>query len=333
MSNDQQKKVLVTGGAGYVGSHACKAISKAGYLPIACDNLVNGNSWSVKWGPLEKGDILNKSWVDSIIKEHKPVAIFHFAAHASVAESLINPFKYYKNNFIGTLNLLESMKLNNINNLIFSSTCAIYGTQNALPISEDAPKLPINPYGASKLMVERMMDDYSAAHGIRSISLRYFNAAGADLDAEIGEIHNPETHLIPIAIRAAQKGLALPVYGNNYDTHDGTAIRDYIHVSDLADAHVLALKYLQTGGIYNKINLGTGKGYSVREVISETEKISGKKILVKEESKRAGDPACLVADSSIAKKELEWQPKYSDLSTIITTAWNWYKDYSKIYNV
>lgn len=330
MSTNKQKKILVTGGAGYIGSHACKAIAKAGYLPIACDNLINGNSWSVKWGPLEKGDILNKSWIDNLIKLYKPVAIFHFAAYASVAESVINPSKYYENNFIGTLNLLDSMKSNSINYLVFSSTCAIYGIPNTLPIGEDASKFPINPYGASKLMIERMLEDFSNAYGIRTISLRYFNAAGADLDNEIGEIQSPETHLIPIAIRAAQKGLVLPIYGNNYDTHDGTAIRDYIHVSDLADAHVLALKYLQHGEVNKKINLGTGKGYSVREVVREIEKISGTKIIIKEEPKRAGDPACLVADSSIAKQELEWQPKNSDLSTIITTAWNWHKHYNKI---
>lgn len=317
---------MVTGGAGYIGSHACKALARAGYTPVACDNLVYGHAWAVRWGPLEHGDISERAWLDELITRYRPAAVMHFAAYAYVGESVQDPGKYYRNNVAGTLTLLEAMRDHGVQHFIFSSTCATYGIPERLPISEDRPQAPINPYGASKLMIERMLGDFETAHGLRSISLRYFNAAGADPDGEIGEDHTPETHLIPLAVRAAQGGApALSIFGTDYSTPDGTAVRDYIHVTDLADAHLLALADLLAGGTSAALNLGTGRGHSVREVVAATESVSGRPVPVREASRRAGDPPVLVADPRRAMQRLGWRPQYSDLDGIVETAWRWHE--------
>lgn len=318
--------VLVTGGAGYIGSHACKALSQAGYQPVACDNLVYGHPWAVQWGPLEQGDIADRVWLNDLIARYQPVAVMHFAAYAYVGESVQDPGKYYRNNVAGTLTLLEAMRDHQIGYFIFSSTCATYGIPEQVPIVEETPQAPINPYGASKLMIERMLADFEVAHGLRSLCLRYFNAAGADADAEIGEDHDPETHLIPLAIKAAQRGEPqLAIFGTDYPTPDGTAVRDYIHVTDLADAHVRALKDLRSGGASGVLNLGTGQGYSVREVVNAIEAISGRPVPVREAPRRAGDPPILVANPERAMQRLNWRPTSSDLPSIIETAWRWHE--------
>lgn len=318
--------VLVTGGAGYIGSHACKALAQAGYSPVACDNLVYGHRWAVRWGPLEEGDIADRSWLDALLERYRPAAVMHFAAYAYVGESVQDPGKYYRNNVAGTLTLLEAMRDHAVRHLVFSSTCATYGIPQHVPIGEETPQVPINPYGASKLMIERMLADFEVAHGLRSICLRYFNAAGADPDGEIGEEHDPETHLIPLAIRAAQLGdAALAIFGTDYATPDGSAVRDYVHVTDLAEAHVLALAELLAGRASAVLNLGTGRGHSVREVVSAVETVGSRQVPVREASRRAGDPPVLVADPKRAMERLTWQPTYSDLATIIETAWRWHQ--------
>lgn len=324
MSN--RGNVLVTGGAGYIGSHACKALSRAGYLPIAYDNLTNGHEWAVKWGPLERGDILDRRRLDDVLIKYKPTAILHFAAFAYVGESVKDPGKYYRNNVSGSLNLLEAARDNHITSLVFSSTCATYGIPDKLPITEEAVQRPINPYGASKLMVERMIADFGAAHGIRSIILRYFNAAGADPDNEIGEQHAPETHLIPLLLDAATgRRPNITVYGTDYDTPDGTCIRDYIHVSDLAEAHVAAIILLENNNASRIFNIGTGTGYSVKQVIDTVCRIVGVTVPVTYGSRRAGDPSQLISDASRAREELTWTPRITSLEGIISTAWAWHQ--------
>jgi UDP-arabinose 4-epimerase len=316
--------ILVTGGAGYIGSHACKALAKAGYTPIAYDNLVYGHEWAVKWGPLEIGDIADRNRLDAVIKQYQPEAVMHFAAYAYVGESVQDPGRYYRNNVAGTLTLLEAMRDHGIDKLIFSSTCATYGIPEQVPITEDHPQRPINPYGMSKLMIEQILRDFDHAHGIRSISLRYFNAAGADPEGEIGEAHDPETHLIPLVLDTASgKCSAITIFGDDYDTPDGTCVRDYIHVTDLADAHVLALKSLEDNSGTTAYNLGNGEGFSVREVIAITEEVTSQPVTVKLGSRREGDPALLVGSSGRALIGLKWKPKYSSLKTIIETAWAW----------
>jgi len=318
--------ILVTGGAGYIGAHACKALAQAGYTPITYDNLVYGHELSVKWGPFEQGDILDRNRLDEVIKKYPPTAIMHFAAYAYVGESVEQPGKYYRNNVTGSLTLLEAMRDNNINNFIFSSTCATYGEPEQLPIPEKHKQAPINPYGHSKRMIEQMLTDFDTAHGLKSVALRYFNAAGADPDGETGEDHDPETHLIPLILDAATgKRPNITIFGADYETNDGTCIRDYIHVTDLADAHVKALQYLEEGGSSTMYNLGNGKGFSVKEVIETAEKVTGKKIPVELGGRRPGDPPKLVGDAERIKKELNWNPKYADLETIIETAWNWHQ--------
>lgn len=318
--------ILVTGGAGYIGSHACKALSRAGYLPVTYDNLVHGHASAVKWGPLERGDILDRGRLDVVISQYQPSAIMHFAAFAYVGESVTDPGKYYRNNVAGSLNVLEAARDYGIDQLVFSSTCATYGVPDRLPITEDTLQTPINPYGASKLMVERMMSDFGAAHGLRSVILRYFNAAGADPDNEIGERHDPETHLIPLVLDAASGRRAqVTVFGTDYDTPDGTCIRDYIHVSDLADAHVRAIDLLGTGAASRVFNVGTGHGYSVRQVIDAVSRIAGSTVPVEYGSRRAGDPAALVSDASRARDELGWEPRMPGLDQIVSTAWAWHQ--------
>lgn len=318
------KRILVIGGAGYIGSHACKALARAGYSPICFDSLVRGYRRAVQWGPLIEGDLCDLSAIDHAIAETKPIAVLHFAAFSYVGESVSEPTMYYRNNVVGTLNLLDSMRRHCVNCLVFSSTCATYGIPEKLPLTEDHPQRPVSPYGASKLMVERMLADFSFAYGLRAISLRYFNAAGADVDGEIGEQHDPETHLIPLVLAAAKSQLPVTIHGGDYDTVDGTCIRDYVHVADLADAHVLALQALLGGAASNAYNLGNGRGYSVREVISAAETVTGAAIPTIIGGRRLGDPSVLVGDAGKFIAELGWTIKHSDINTIIDTAWRWH---------
>jgi len=320
---------LVTGGAGYIGAHACKALAGEGYTPITYDNLVYGHPHTVKWGPLEEGDIGDRRRLETVLKKYKPLAVMHFAAYAYVGESVENPAKYYRNNVAGTLSLMESMRNCGINKMIFSSTCATYGMPEQIPIGEDHPQYPINPYGRSKLIIEWILRDFSAAYNFKFVSLRYFNAAGADPDAEIGEDHHPETHLIPLILDVALgKRNQLEIFGTDYDTPDGTCIRDYIHVSDLANAHLLALEYLRDGGQSNVFNLGNGNGFSVREVITVARELTGCDILCVESERRPGDPPVLIGDSEKIRQVLGWNPVLNQLKTIIETAWQWQKKIS-----
>jgi UDP-arabinose 4-epimerase len=320
--------VLVTGGAGYIGAHACKALAAAGFTPIAYDNLVSGHEWAVRWGPLVRGDILDRPRLEEVFQQYKPTAVMHFAAYADVGESVEQPLKYYRNNVAGTLNLLEVMRDLNVSHMVFSSTCATYGIPQTIPIPEIHPQNPINPYGASKLMVERMLADFGMANGFRSISLRYFNAAGADPDGEIGEERDSEGHLIPLVLQtAAGRRPHITIFGTDYDTPDGTCVRDYVHVTDLAEAHVLALKAIQANSNSGSYNLGTGNGFSVREVIQTACYVTGRTIAVSEGLRRPGDPSRLVGDATRAKSELGWKPQYDDLNQIIGTAWNWFLQY------
>lgn len=318
--------MLVTGGAGYVGAHACKALARNGYQPVVYDNLVYGHEDAVKWGPLERGEIADRGRLDELFARHDFAAVMHFAAYAYVGESVTDPGKYYRNNVAGTLTLLEAMRDHEVGRLVFSSTCATYGIPGRVPITEDCPQQPINPYGRSKLMVETMLRDFADAYGLRSVALRYFNAAGADPDCEIGERHDPETHLIPLALDAAGgRGPQLTVFGSDYDTPDGTCIRDYVHVTDLADAHVLALGVIGRADGFHAFNLGTSNGASVREVIDSVERVTGRKVPHSLGPRRPGDPAILVSDPGKSKKELGWKPGLSDLDTIVGTAWAWHQ--------
>ncbi len=321
--------ILVTGGAGYIGSHACKALAQAGYLPVTFDNLSRGHAEAVKWGPLERGDLLDADATEKALSKYHPSAVLHFAGFAYVGESMSDPGRYYRNNVGGSVNLLAAMARHGVKIIVFSSTCATYGLPTQIPIGEDHSQNPINPYGASKLMIERILRDFDAAHGIKSASLRYFNAAGADPDGEIGEDHDPEPHLIPLALATALgRRPALDIFGDDYDTPDGTCIRDYIHVSDLAEAHVLALKYLESNKNSVALNLGTGQGHSVREVISTAEKVIGRKITTRISPRRPGDPPRLIADATRARQILGWKPKWESLETIIRHAWTWQQSHT-----
>jgi len=316
--------VLVTGGAGYIGSHACKALARAGLTPVTYDNLSHGHEWAVKWGPLEKGDLLDAARLSQVLAVYKPSAVIHFAAFIDVGESVQDPAKYYRNNVAGTLTLLDAMRQSGVDRIVFSSTCATYGVPAVLPISEDAAQRPINPYGASKLMVERILQDHKAAYGLRSVSLRYFNAAGADPDGELGEAHEPETHLIPLVLEAAAGRRAhITIFGDDYDTPDGTCIRDYIHVSDLAEAHVLAMRRLENDRMPPAYNLGTGQGVSVAQLIKQARAVTGRNIAVVKGPRRPGDPAMLLADASRATKDLAWTPRHAAIAQILETAWGW----------
>ena len=296
----------------------------AGYLPVVYDNLIYGHRDFVKWGPFEEGDITDPKRLTEVVKKYNLVAVMHFAAFAYVGESVEKPDKYYRNNIVGSLTLLEAMKSHGINKIVFSSSCATYGNPLSSAIIENHIQAPLNPYGWSKLMVEQMLKDFDRAYGIKSIALRYFNAAGADPDCEIGEDHSPETHLIPLVIDVAL-GMRpyINVYGNDYSTHDGTCIRDYIHVIDLAEAHVLALKKLESASESGIFNLGNGLGYSVKEVITATEHVVGKKIPVEIGPRRPGDPDRLVGNSEKAMKELGWKPQYGDIKKILSHALKW----------
>lgn len=318
--------ILVCGGAGYIGSHINKLLAKKGFDTIVYDNLIYGHKEAVKWGKFVKADLCDKDALDKVFSENRIDAVFHFAAFAYVGESVTEPSKYYFNNVCNTLNLLESMRTHGCDKIIFSSTCATYGVPEKLPITEDMPQNPINPYGATKFMVERIFKDYSVAYGLKYVVLRYFNAAGADPDCEIGENHNPETHIIPLVLDAAYgKCPDIKVFGSDYPTRDGTCIRDYIHVSDLADAHFLALEYLDKGGESGFFNLGNENGTSVLEVIDSVRRVTGKHIKVTLADRRPGDPPMLVGSSKRAQEILGWKPKYADIDTITNHAAEWYK--------
>jgi UDP-arabinose 4-epimerase len=319
-------RILLTGGAGFIGSHTAKCLARAGFEPVTLDNLSTGHSWAVKWGPLVPGDIADRGLVRDIISRYRIEAVLHFAAYASVGESMQDPRKYFQNNVASTLNLFDSLLDSSVKSVIFSSSCATYGTPEHTPITERHPQSPINPYGESKLMIEKALRWYGEAYGLSLVCLRYFNAAGADPDGEIGEAHNPETHLIPLTIEAAMRtDRAVEVFGADYATSDGTAVRDYTHVTDLAEAHVLALEYLLNGGASDAFNLGTGRGHSVLDVIDAVARVSGHSVRLSMSPRRPGDPAILVADPSRARAVLGWQAEFTDLEEIVRTAWNWYR--------
>lgn len=321
--------ILVTGGAGYIGSHAVQALQKSGYDVVILDNLVYGHRDIVENAlkvELIVGDTGDRALLDNLFSSRNIAAVMHFAAYAYVGESVTDPAKYYRNNVLGTLTLLEAMVAANVKKFVFSSTCATYGVPQRIPIPEDHPQDPINPYGASKLMVERILADFDVAYNLKSVSFRYFNAAGADPQGLLGEDHNPETHLLPLVLMAALgKRESVSIFGTDYPTPDGTCIRDYIHVCDLADAHILGLEYLLNGGDSNIFNLGNGSGFSVKEAIDAAREITGKEIKAIECDRRPGDPPMLVGSSEKARKILGWQPQYGDIKDIITHAWNWHQ--------
>ena len=318
------ESVLVTGGAGYIGSHACKALAEAGYRPVTYDNLSRGHRHAVRWGPLVEGDVADRAAVVAALRSHDVSAVMHFAAFAYVGESGTDPALYYRNNVIGTLALLDAIRDAEVDRIVFSSTCATYGLPETTPIAETTPQRPVKPYGETKLAIERALHWYGEAYGLRSVALRYFNAAGCDRAGEIGEEHDPETHLIPLVLRAALgAGPPVSIFGTDYPTPDGTAIRDYIHVEDLASAHVRAVGYLGEGGASTALNLATGRGYSVREIIAAVAQAVEHPVPQRESPRRAGDPPVLIADPSLARAVLGWQAECSDLNTIIGTALAW----------
>ena len=320
------KHVLIAGGAGYIGSHMCKYLAKSGYQPVVLDNLSRGHQQAVKWGPFIQGSLSDAPLLKRIFSDYPITAVMHFAAFCYVGESVEAPLMYYQNNVAETLKLLEAMLDANILYFIFSSSCAVYGEPVETPITEAHPQNPINPYGRSKRMVEQILDDFHDAYGLESVSLRYFNAAGADSEGEIGEDHRPETHLIPLTLQAAlgQRD-AIHIFGDDYQTKDGTCIRDFVHIEDLAQAHLFALERLQRGKPGGTFNLGNGNGYSVKQVIDAAREVTGKPIPTKISKRRPGDPAILVGSHQKAMTELGWRPQYPDLQSIIETAWRWHK--------
>ena len=316
--------ILVTGGAGYIGSHVCKSLSRAGWRPVVYDNLSRGNEWAVRWGDLVRGDLADRALLEKTLDLYRPIAVVHLAALAYVGESVECPDLYYRNNVGGTLTLLEVCKNAGISRIVFSSSCATYGIPDRLPIAEDMPQVPVNPYGASKLMAERILKDFGGAYGLKSIVLRYFNACGADPEGEIGESHCPETHLVPRALMAAAGALPhVDIFGEDYETPDGTAIRDYVHVTDVAQGHTAALRRLIEGQAFGAYNLGAGRGYSVRDVLRKVEEVTGRKLSVNRTVRRAGDPPVLIADNRLALHELGFEPRHSTLDEIVATAWRW----------
>ena len=314
------RRIFVTGGAGYIGSHTCKLLAASGFEPIVFDNLATGHRDAVRWGPLVEGDILDTDHLASALIDHAPDAIIHFAASAYVGESVEDPGKYYRNNVSGSLSVLEACRRAGISSVIFSSSCATYGLPDQLPIKETTPQQPINPYGRSKAMGERMLEDYAAAYGLRYVSLRYFNACGADPDGELSERHEPETHLIPNALLSASGKLPyLPVFGDDYDTADGTCLRDYVHVTDLARAHALAVEYLHKGGSNLAVNIGSGRATSIREIVAAIHRVTERSVPIVIKPRRPGDPPALFADASLARERLGFSAVMSDIDTIIRT--------------
>jgi UDP-glucose-4-epimerase GalE len=319
-------RILVTGGAGYIGSHTAKLLAAQGHEPVVFDDLSQGHEWAVKWGPLERGSLSDPARLAEVFGTRRIDAVVHFAASALVGESMSDPTKYFRNNTVATLNLLDAMRAAGVGTIVFSSTCATYGDPVRMPIDETHPQAPVNPYGESKLMVEKMLRWYGEAYGLRWMALRYFNAAGADPDAEIGEDHDPESHLIPLVIDAARGTRpAVKIFGGDYPTPDGTAVRDYVHVMDLADAHLRALDRLGAGVQSQAINLGTGRGHSVREVVDTVARVSGRMVPAVESPRRPGDPPELVAAPARARDVLGWTCRYGDLETIVRHAWAWHE--------
>jgi len=318
--------VLVTGGAGYIGSHTAKAMALRGFVPVTYDNLSNGHRWAVRWGPFEQGDIGDQAKLAETIRRYGVRAIVHFAAFAYVGESMVQPERYFENNVSKSLSLLNVALETGVRHVVFSSSCATYGTPERVPITEDTPQHPVNPYGETKLAIERALYWYSKTQRLNSVALRYFNAAGADPEGDIGEAHSPETHLIPLVLEAAMGKRVLDIYGDDYATSDGTCVRDYVHVSDLADAHVRALDYLLRGGDSIALNLGTGIGHSIMEVINSVERVTGRKVSHCVAPRRPGDPAVLVAAPRLSEEILGWKPGHSQLDSIVGTAWKWYSE-------
>ena len=318
--------VLVTGGAGYIGSHACKALRRAGHQPVTYDNLATGWRDAVKFGPFEEGDLLDRARLDAVFARWQPEAVMHFAALSQVGEAMAEPGRYWRVNVSGSLNLIEAAVAAGCLDFVFSSTCATYGDQDGVVLDEDTPQMPINPYGASKRAIEEMLRDFGRAHGLRSVIFRYFNVAGADPEGEVGEFHQPETHLVPLMLDAVEgKREGLTLHGTDYPTPDGTAIRDYVHVSDLVDAHVAGLAWLEAGKGSRVFCLGTGTGFSVREVINEARAVTNRAVPVTEGPRRAGDCVRLVCGSGRARDELGWTPARSDMGQMIRDAWRWHQ--------
>lgn len=316
-------RVLVAGGAGYIGSHTCKALARAGHLPIAYDNLHTGHPWAVKWGPLVQGDINDPAALAAAIREHRPDAVINFAALAYVGESMVEPMRYYRANVGGMITLIEVMRVHGVNSIVFSSSCATYGIPDVLPVVETTAQRPINTYGRTKLMGEQILRDACAAHGLGAIALRYFNAGGADPEGELGEEHDPETHIIPLVLQAAH-GIRpdISIFGTDYETPDGTCVRDYVHVTDLAAAHVAALSRCESG-TFRAYNLGGGQGASIGELIARARSLTGREIRTVAAPRRAGDPPVLVADVSRARQALDWTPAHSAIDEVIGSAWRW----------
>ena len=318
--------ILVTGGAGYIGSHACKALSRAGWTPVSYDDLSTGHAAAVKWGPLEPGSLHDRGRLDAVLAAHAPAAVMHFAARSDVGESARDPAKYWRDNVAGSLTLLEAMRDAGVNRLVFSSTCAVYGDQDGVTLDEGCPTAPIGAYGASKRAIEDMARDFGAAHGLATVTFRYFNVAGADPEAEIGEAHDPETHLVPLMLLAvAGRRPGLTLHGTDYPTPDGTCIRDYVHVWDLVAAHVLGLERLLAGAPSRLYNLGTGQGFSVREVVEASRAVTNRAVPLTEGPRRPGDAVRLVSGSSRAARELGWTPARSTMRQMIADAWAWHQ--------
>ncbi len=317
--------VLVTGGAGYIGSHVCKALAAAGFVPVVYDNLSTGHAGAVRWGPLVQDDLLDRGALQRVMVEYRPLAVLHFASCVYVGESVEAPARYYRNNVVGALNLLDMARSAGNIPIVFSSSCAVYGIPRTLPITEQEPLLPVNPYGRTKLMIEQMLSDYAVAYGLRSVRLRYFNACGCDPDGEIGESRHPAIRLVPRAVLVAMRlEDELTVFGDDYPTPDGTAVRDYVHVCDLVQAHLAALRMLLSGGGDIALNLGTETGFSVRQVVDAVERVTGLEVRCRIGKRRPGDPAMLVADSSGARRVLGFASRHSDLDTIVRTTHAWF---------
>jgi len=317
----------VTGGAGYIGSHACKALAQAGYVPVTYDNLVTGWQDAVKFGPFEQGDLLDRARLDQVFAKYQPAAVMHFAALSQVGEAMSEPGRYWRNNVTGSLNLIEAAVAAGCMDFVFSSTCATYGDHDNVVLDENTPQHPLNAYGASKRAIEDILRDFEQAHGLNHVIFRYFNVAGADPDGDVGEFHRPETHLVPLLLDAIDgKRDALTVYGTDYDTPDGTCIRDYVHVCDLVDAHVLGLRWLEQGKGSRVFNLGTGTGFSVKEVIAQSHSVTNREVPFNVGPRRAGDCTKLVSGSTRAEAELGWRPKRSRLEVMIADAWRWHQN-------
>jgi UDP-glucose-4-epimerase GalE len=325
---EEPRQVLVTGGAGYIGSHVCRALAASGFVPVVYDNLSHGHAWAVQWGPLEIGDLSDGQRLASVLRQYHPHSVIHLAGLIAAGESVTDPASYYRNNLAATLTMLETMRDCGVRRLVFSSSAGVYGEPDQIPIPETHPHRPVNPYGATKSMVERLLADFATAYGLRSVALRYFNAVGAAPEGQIGEAHPQETHLVPLVLDVAA-GIRhfAQIYGGDFPTPDGTCIRDYIHVCDLADAHILALAYLDRDTGTEAFNLGSDKGASVREVIDTAARVTRRPIATSLSPRRPGDPAILVADSSLAKRVLGWCPRYDTLEQQISTAWDWHERY------